>query len=401
MHKAHLAGNARQVADDGALALPERPHDLEALDRGVGGSQRLEPERGPDQALELAMIRLDDVVEVAHLAVLGGLRQEPLLLQRRAGRTVAPCLVGVDHCGPLLAPQTPQRLGEEAFGSLRVTGGREVELDGDPVLVYGAVKVRPAALHTHVGLIHPPAGRARPAPLPPQAALDLGRVALRPSVDRGVVHTHPALFEHLLELAVAHPVLAVPPNRPQDDGALKVPPLEVVHRPVLATSLGVRSPTRPADATEPRAIEVTGSRVGDAPMLPQLLDQIPIEERISTVTADGAYDTRTSHAAIAARQACAVIPVRRNGRRWKETTPGAQARNEILLASRRFGRPISKNWSGYHQRSRIEAKMRCLELLGERLMARTFDRQTAELQIRAAVLNRFTQLGTPQTRRVA
>ena len=45
--------------------------------------------------------------------------------------------------------------------------------------------------------------------------------------------------------------------------------------------------------------------------------------------------------------------------------------------------------------------MRCLNLLGERLTARTPDRQTAELQIRAALLNRFTTLGTPETKRVA
>ena len=33
-------------------------------------------------------------------------------------------------------------------------------------------------------------------------------------------------------------------------------------------------------------------------------------------------------------------------------------------------------------------------------MARDFDRQVAELQIKAAILNRFTALGTPQTQRV-
>ncbi len=91
-------------------------------------------------------------------------------------------------------------------------------------------------------------------------------------------------------------------------------------------------------------------------MLPKLLEQIPPEEPIGTVTADGAYDTRSCHAAIAAREACAVIPVRRNGRPWKETTPGAQARNAILRASRRFGRAVWKSWSGYHRRSRVEAK---------------------------------------------
>ena len=45
--------------------------------------------------------------------------------------------------------------------------------------------------------------------------------------------------------------------------------------------------------------------------------------------------------------------------------------------------------------------MRGFKLLGERVMARDVDRQVAELQIRAAILNRFTALATPQTRRVA
>lgn len=43
--------------------------------------------------------------------------------------------------------------------------------------------------------------------------------------------------------------------------------------------------------------------------------------------------------------------------------------------------------------------MRRLKLLGERVMSRDFDRQVAELQIRAAIPNRFTALGTPVTQR--
>jgi len=42
-----------------------------------------------------------------------------------------------------------------------------------------------------------------------------------------------------------------------------------------------------------------------------------------------------------------------------------------------------------------------MKLLGERLSARTSRRQTAELQIRAALLSRFTALGTPETVPVA
>ena len=68
-----------------------------------------------------------------------------------------------------------------------------------------------------------------------------------------------------------------------------------------------------------------------------------------------------------------------------------------MKATQRLGRAIWKKWSGYHRRSLVETKMRCLKLLGERIMARDFDRQVAELQVRAALLNRFTQLGTPVT----
>lgn len=152
---------------------------------------------------------------------------------------------------------------------------------------------------------------------------------------------------------------------------------------------------------EIRAIEVTGSRVGDAPMLPELLEQIPEDQAIATVSADGAYDTKSCHNAIAARDACAVIPARRNARAWPESTPGVAARNEIVRASRRLGMTIWKRWSGYHQRSRVETKMHCFKLLGERVMARDFDRQVAELQIRAAILNRCTALGATETQRVA
>lgn len=36
--------------------------------------------------------------------------------------------------------------------------------------------------------------------------------------------------------------------------------------------------------------------------------------------------------------------------------------------------------------------MRCFKLVGERVKSRDFDHQVAEIQIRAAILNRFTAL---------
>lgn len=63
-----------------------------------------------------------------------------------------------------------------------------------------------------------------------------------------------------------------------------------------------------AQTLEIRAMEVTGNRTGDATMLPELLSQMPLTEKLVTVATDGAYDPRLCHAAIANRGAAAVIP---------------------------------------------------------------------------------------------
>ncbi|MEM9111911.1 MAG: IS5 family transposase [Planctomycetota bacterium] len=154
------------------------------------------------------------------------------------------------------------------------------------------------------------------------------------------------------------------------------------------------------ETLEVRAVEITGSNIGDAPILPELLDQIGADQDIASVIADGAYDTRKCHEAIAARNAAAVIPPRKNAKPWKPTSPGAVARNEALRASKYLGRAIWRRWSGYHRRSRVESKMNCIKLLGQSLMARDFERQVAELQVRIAVLNCYTALGIPVTRPV-
>ena len=57
-------------------------------------------------------------------------------------------------------------------------------------------------------------------------------------------------------------------------------------------------------------MEVTDNSVGDAPVLPALLGQIPADEKIASVSGDGAYDTKDCHEAIALRAAHAIIPIR-------------------------------------------------------------------------------------------
>lgn len=159
-------------------------------------------------------------------------------------------------------------------------------------------------------------------------------------------------------------------------------------------------------------------------MLPGLLDQIPPDQEIASVTADGAFDTRKCHRhlglrgptgatiplrAIAAGGAAAIVPPRRTAKPWKPDTAGAFAivlgpradngspRNEGLRASKRFGRTIRRRWGGHRRRSRVETKMHCVKLLGQRFAARDFDRLVSGFQVRVAVPNGFTALAIPVT----
>jgi hypothetical protein len=144
-------------------------------------------------------------------------------------------------------------------------------------------------------------------------------------------------------------------------------------------------------------------------MLPELLDQIPPEHEIASLTAEGAFDTRNSHDVIAARVAPAIIPPRKSAKLWKPDTAGAfgmvlepvadhaSPRNEILRTSKRVGRTMWRRPSANHRRSRPETTTHCVKLLGQRLSARDFDRQVAAFQLRIAVLNGFTAPGTPVT----
>ena len=62
-------------------------------------------------------------------------------------------------------------------------------------------------------------------------------------------------------------------------------------------------------------------------------------------------------------------------------------------ARKRSGGSFSRRMDALREPQDREAK-----LLGQRLMARDFDRQVAEFQIRVAVLNGYTALGIPVTK---
>ncbi len=154
-----------------------------------------------------------------------------------------------------------------------------------------------------------------------------------------------------------------------------------------------------ADTLQIRAIVVTTNEVGDSPVAAELLAQIPSDETVASLTGDGAYDTQDVHEACHHLGAIPIIPPRK-GARLRKGAAFAH-RNEAVKACRQLCRAIWKNWSGCHRRSLVKTKMNCFKRLGEKVMARTFERQVTELNIRAPILNQFTELRAPQTVAVA
>ena len=149
------------------------------------------------------------------------------------------------------------------------------------------------------------------------------------------------------------------------------------------------------------AAVVTTNNYTDGQVLPDLLDQV--EEEIKEVTGDGAYDQRNCYDAIRERQAQATIPPQRNAKIWQHGNTKAErlVRDQNLRRVRQVGRAGWKRESGYHRRSRAETKMFELKAAyGERVSARSFEGQAAQLLVRCAGLNQMNQLAQPDSYKV-
>ena len=128
-----------------------------------------------------------------------------------------------------------------------------------------------------------------------------------------------------------------------------------------------------------RVVQLTTNNVSDSQVLGDLLDQIPLDERIDLVYTDGAYDTKHCRQVILDRDAHAVIPPRKNAKLWKDKKLISLKRNELLKIVKRLGRSLWKKWSGYHHRRLVETKMHCIKLLGDKFTARSFPSQMNEI----------------------
>jgi IS5 family transposase len=144
------------------------------------------------------------------------------------------------------------------------------------------------------------------------------------------------------------------------------------------------------------AVVVSNNSFKDSQLLPDLLAQV--DDELSQVSADGAYDSRNCYDVIRERKARAAIPPQKRAHIWQHGNSKAERhiRDENLRRIRRVGRAAWKRESNYHRRSLAETQVfRVKMIFGERVSARSFSGQAAQLLVRCAALNRMTHLGMP------
>jgi IS5 family transposase len=143
--------------------------------------------------------------------------------------------------------------------------------------------------------------------------------------------------------------------------------------------------------------DLTLNSTGDQEHLPDLLDDLPEDIDLNSVTADGIYDTWDCYGAANDHGATIIVPPRKNAVEPDETTGRADhPRSQAIRDCERLGREEWKKATGYHRRSLAETAMyRYKTSFGEKMFSREFNRQKTEAHIKIKTLNLFRTLATP------
>jgi hypothetical protein len=128
--------------------------------------------------------------------------------------------------------------------------------------------------------------------------------------------------------------------------------------------------------------------------------------KIGNVLGDGAYDTVDCREVVHDLGGKPIIPPDKNAKEQKRARiPALAERDKAIRRIQELGEEGRAKWKqevGYHERSLIETHMfRHKTILGDRLMARKKTTQATELAVKCDVLNRMTELGMPDSYKVA
>jgi transposase len=150
--------------------------------------------------------------------------------------------------------------------------------------------------------------------------------------------------------------------------------------------------------------DLTARRTHDCTQVPALLEQV--DDPVSSVSADGAYDTKAvyeaAHEQGGGRTVRVLIPPRRNAQLSPKPSVALQERDLNIRSIRELGRREWHSQSGYSRRSLVENTMyRYKTIIGRGMRSRTLAGQRIEVHLACEILNTMTRLGMPDSYRVA
>lgn len=150
---------------------------------------------------------------------------------------------------------------------------------------------------------------------------------------------------------------------------------------------------------------LSSNAVADDAAMVEMMDSLD-EYSLGEVFGDGAYDTIDSRMAIHDRGGRQIIPPPKNARVVrKDPAPCLIERNaavEKIKEGGEEGRKLWKETIGYHKRSLVETFMfRFKTILGGNLSSRIWENQVTESMIKLQALNKMTELGMPDSYKIA
>lgn len=148
----------------------------------------------------------------------------------------------------------------------------------------------------------------------------------------------------------------------------------------------------------------TSRRTGNGTRVTSLLEQM--DNPVIALSADGAYDVMGVYEAAQekgeGRKVRVLIPPGRNARLKPSSSPARRERNRNVLSMRELGRREWHKGSGYSGRAMVEnAVYRYKAIIGRSVRSRSMKSQRMEVFLACRILNRMTQLGMPDSYRVA
>ena len=122
-----------------------------------------------------------------------------------------------------------------------------------------------------------------------------------------------------------------------------------------------------------------------------------VNDDITRVTGDAAYDTVAFYDTASARGATVVVPPAKTAR-VSPRGPRSRVRDRTINTVKKIGRCRWKKTSHYQQQARVEnAFFRYKSIIGEGLRAKTPGGRTAETLLACNILNTMTDMGRPNS----